>query len=165
MGYPLGMGYIQELRAAIGHRPLIAAGARAIIRDASGAILMQRRGDFGIWGLPAGAMEIGESVYQTLCREVLEETGLTVVRARPFAVYSNPKYSTTYPNGDQIQPYSTAFLVDEWTGTPTPDGDESLELRFFPLDAPPPPEEIVPAHRSAFGDVRRFLETGQIIVD
>jgi 8-oxo-dGTP pyrophosphatase MutT (NUDIX family) len=159
------MDYIRELRAFVGHRPLIAAGARAVIRDASGAVLMQRRGDFKVWGLPAGAMEIGESVFETLCREVLEETGLIVVRARPFAIYSNPKFGTTYPNGDQIQPYSTAFLVDEWTGTPTPDGNESLELRFFPLDAPPPADEIVPAHRSAFRDVKRFLETGEFVVD
>ena len=80
------MGYIQELRELVGHRKLIAAGARAVIRDESGAVLFQRRGDFKLWGLPAGAMELGESVWETLCREVMEETGLTVVRARPFAI-------------------------------------------------------------------------------
>lgn len=159
------MGYIQELRELVGHRKLIAAGARAVIRDESGAVLLQRRGDFGIWGLPAGGVELGESVWDALCREVREETGLTVLRARPFAVYSNPEHSTTYPNGDEIQPFSMAFLVDDWTGTPVADGDESLELRFFPLDGLPPTEQIVRPHRTAFRDLQHFLETGEFVVD
>jgi 8-oxo-dGTP pyrophosphatase MutT (NUDIX family) len=159
------MGYIQDLRELVGRRKLIAPGARAVIRDQSGAVLLQRRSDFGIWGLPAGGMELGESVWDTLCREVREETGLTVLRARPFAVYSHPRHSTTYPNGDEIQPFSTAFLVEEWSGTPTTDGDESLELQFFPLDALPPVEQIIRPHRTAFRDLQHFLETGEIVID
>jgi 8-oxo-dGTP pyrophosphatase MutT (NUDIX family) len=159
------MDYIRELRAFVGHRPLIGAGVRAIIRDAAGDVLLQLRGDFKLWGLPAGGIELGESVRDALCREVMEETGLTVVRARPFGVYSHPRYTASYPNGDVVQPFVVAFLVDEWTGTPTPDGDESLDLKFFPLDAPPPPEQMVSSHRTAFRDVRRFLETGELVVD
>jgi 8-oxo-dGTP pyrophosphatase MutT (NUDIX family) len=159
------MGYIEELRKVVGHRLLINAGIRAIIRDRSGAVLLQLRGDFKIWGLPAGGMELGESVWDALCREVREETSLTVLKARPFAIYSHPRHTTTYPNGDRIQPYSTAFLVEEWSGTVTADGHESLDLKFFPLDALPPPEQIVPAHRTVFADLQRFLETGEIVLD
>jgi 8-oxo-dGTP pyrophosphatase MutT (NUDIX family) len=159
------VGYIEELRQFVGHRTLIAAGVRAVIRNQAGDVLLQLRGDYKLWGLPAGAVELGESAWDGLCREVREETGLTVLRARPYAVYSNPRYTHTYPNGDRVQPFGLAFLVEEWRGTPTPDGDESLALRFFPLDAPPPPEQIVPPHRSAFRDVRHFLETGEIVVD
>jgi 8-oxo-dGTP pyrophosphatase MutT (NUDIX family) len=159
------MDYIRELRAAVGQRPLLGPGARAVIRNEHGDVLMQLRGDFKLWGLPAGGIELGESVWDALCREVHEETGLTVVRARPFAIYSHPRFSVTFPNGDQIQPFVMAFLVDEWTGTPTPDGDESLDLKFFPLNAPPAQDQIVSSHRTAFRDVKRFLETGEIVVD
>jgi 8-oxo-dGTP pyrophosphatase MutT (NUDIX family) len=159
------MGYIQELRQFVGHRKLIGAGARAIIRNDAGHVLLQLRGDFGTWGLPAGAMELDESVWDALCREVREETGLTVLRARPFGIYSHPKYSTTYPNGDQTQPFTIAFLVEEWSGTPTADGDETLDLRFFPLDALPPEDQIVKAHRTAFRDLQHFLETGEMVID
>jgi 8-oxo-dGTP pyrophosphatase MutT (NUDIX family) len=159
------MGYVEELRKLVGSRKLIMPGVRAVIRDEAGAVLLQLRGDFRIWGYPAGSVELDESALDALRREVREETNLTVVKARPFAIYSNPKYGTSYPNGDQIQPYSIGFLVDEWTGTISPDGDESLDLRFFPLEALPPPERIVNAHRMMIGHLREFLETGEIVVD
>jgi 8-oxo-dGTP pyrophosphatase MutT (NUDIX family) len=159
------MGYVEELRQLIGNRLILVPGIRAIIRDEAGAVLLQLRGDFKIWGLPAGAMELGESVQDALRREVFEETNLTVLKARPFGIYTNPANAITYPNGDQSQPYTTAFLVDEWSGTVTPDGDESLDLRFFPLDALPPPDQLVPAHRRVFDDMLRFLDTGEITVD
>jgi 8-oxo-dGTP pyrophosphatase MutT (NUDIX family) len=159
------MGYIENLRRQVGHQKLIMAGVRAIIRDDAGRVLLQQRSDFRTWGLPAGSMELDESIWEALCREVHEETGLTVIQARPYGIYSNPKYSTTYPNGDQAQPFTVAFVVEEWSGTPVPDGDESLQLEFFPLDALPPAENMHPPHRTALQDLRRYLKTGEIIVD
>jgi 8-oxo-dGTP pyrophosphatase MutT (NUDIX family) len=159
------MGYVEELRKLIGTRTLINPGVRAIIRDDNGAVLLQLRGDFRIWGLPAGGMELGESVQDAVKREVYEETGLTVVKARPFGIYTDPRFAFSYPNGDHCQPFTVAFLVDEWTGTLTADGDESLDLQFFPLDALPPAEQMHPPHRQCILDFHRFLETGQLVVD
>ena len=68
------MGYVEELRKLVGKRPILVPGVRAIIRDESGAVLLQLRSDFKIWGLPAGGMELGESVQDALRREVFEET-------------------------------------------------------------------------------------------
>ncbi|MNP50379.1 RNA pyrophosphohydrolase [compost metagenome] len=42
----------------------------AIIRDHQGKILLQRRSDYGDWGLPGGGMNAGESVEETMIREV-----------------------------------------------------------------------------------------------
>jgi 8-oxo-dGTP pyrophosphatase MutT (NUDIX family) len=159
------MGYVEEICRLIGHQTLITPGVRAVIRDDAGAVLLQLRGDFRIWGLPAGGMELDESVQDAVRREVFEETGLTVVRAHPYAIYSDPRYAFTYPNGDHCQPFTVAFLVDEWTGTLVADGDESLDLAFFPLDALPPPEQMHQPHRMALDHLVRYLETGEIIVD
>lgn len=159
------MSYIEGLRALIGHRRVLSPGVRAVIRDEVGAILLQRRGDFGTWGLPAGGVELGESVAAALRREVREETGLMVARAVPFAVYSDPRYAFTYPNGDETQPFTIAFYVEEWSGTPVADGEESLELAFFPLDRLPPAERLFAPHRHTLLDFARFLADGRFIVD
>ena len=159
------MSYVGDLRKLIGNRLLIAPGVRAIIRDEAGAVLLQLRGDFRVWGLPAGGMELDESVQDAVRREVFEETGLTVVRARPFGIYSNPRYAVTYPNGDHAQPFTVAFMVEEWTGTLTADGDESLDLQFFPIDNLPPADQMHPPHRTTILDFQRYLETGEIVVD
>lgn len=156
------MGYIQELRALVGTRPLLSPGVRAVIRDEQGRVLLMRRSDFGYWSLPGGALELGQSAAEALAREVQEEVGLTVIRATPFALYSHPRNSVTYPNGDQVQPFSVAFLVDEWAGEPRPDNDEALEVAFFATDQLP---ECHPPHLQTFTDLQVFLANGRFILD
>lgn len=70
--------YVKDIRAMIGHRPLLLAGSNVIILDERGDILLQQRLN-GHWGLPGGLLELGESLEETARREVLEETGLTAL--------------------------------------------------------------------------------------
>lgn len=59
-------------------RPMVGVGAILLRRD---CILMAQRGKEplkGWWSLPGGALEIGESLRDGVCREVREETGLEV---------------------------------------------------------------------------------------
>jgi 8-oxo-dGTP diphosphatase len=53
----------------------------AVVLDAAGRLLLIRRGHdphAGLWSLPGGRVEDGETLEQAVRREVLEETGLTV---------------------------------------------------------------------------------------
>ena len=55
--------------------------AGAVVRDASGRLLLVRRGQEpgrGLWSLPGGRCEPGETAAETAVREVREETGLEV---------------------------------------------------------------------------------------
>ena len=68
-------------------RPLVGVGAIMFRRD---RVLMAQRGKNplkGWWSLPGGALEIGESLKDAVCREVLEETGLEVTPVSVFEIF------------------------------------------------------------------------------
>ncbi|WP_369139954.1 NUDIX domain-containing protein [Modestobacter versicolor] len=53
----------------------------AVVHDAAGRLLLVRRGhapSAGLWSVPGGRLEAGESEAEAVVREVAEETGLTV---------------------------------------------------------------------------------------
>jgi 8-oxo-dGTP diphosphatase len=59
-------------------RPILAVSA-AIIRDGSVLIVRRARPPAGgLYTLPGGGVEVGESLVEAVAREVLEETALTV---------------------------------------------------------------------------------------
>ena len=53
--------YVGQLRRVVGDRLLLVPGARIVIENAAGEILLQRRADFDLWGLPGGNAEEDES--------------------------------------------------------------------------------------------------------
>lgn len=141
----LGQPFYKFIRQFIGKDAYIGVGAAAIIRNQDGHILMQHRSDTGLWGLPGGGLEIGERVDTTVVHEVREETGLEVVAQSLLAVYSDNRFEISYPNGDRVKVIALVFECRITGGTLHPDGDESLDVRFFAHDALPPTEPRIQA--------------------
>lgn len=128
----------------------IRPGVAAIIQDAKGQILLQRRSDNGLWGLPGGSVEIEESVRDAIIREVREETGLTVEVVRLIGVYSDPRLQIVrYPDGNVVHYVSTLYACRILTGT-LQTCDETLDLKFF--DPAHLPENLLPMHRVRIQD-------------
>ena len=149
--------YLKNIRKLVGAGCIHLPGVRAIILNEAGEVLLQRRTDMPLWGLPAGSVELGETALQALKREVAEETSLQVVQAQPIGLYSGPSQRFTYPNGDEVQCFSIAFVVRQWTGEPQADGVEGSQVRFFP--ASQLPEDLVPIHKQTLHDYQRRDKT------
>jgi len=65
-------------------------GSCAVIFDeARQKVLLTQRTDNGLWCLPGGKMESGETLEECCRREVFEETGLEVRKKRLIGIYSN----------------------------------------------------------------------------
>ena len=59
----------------------------AVVHDERGRLLLIRRGhapSAGLWSVPGGRMEAGETQEQAVVRELAEETGLVVHPLRPI---------------------------------------------------------------------------------
>lgn len=129
--------YFKTVRRHIGQDPFVVATAVAAVFDDDGRLLLVRRADDGTWSLPGGMVELGERIDQTVTNEVREETGLAIEPERLIGVYSNADYVIRFPNGDVIKAAGCLFRCRLLGGTPTPDLDEILEVRFFaPEDIP-----------------------------
>lgn len=124
-------GIIRWLRSRVGVDPILMPCACGIVLDDAGRVLLHRRADTGLWGLPAGGMELGERIDRTAAREVEEETGLRVRPIRLTGFYTGPEQRSVYPNGDQVWLAVACFLCEIEGGDLRADGVESLEVRFF----------------------------------
>jgi ADP-ribose pyrophosphatase YjhB (NUDIX family) len=109
---------------------IVAAGS-AIVTNSHGDILVHRRTDNDLWALPGGVMEPGESISDTVVREVHEETGLHVRPRHVIAVYSDPKHVFSYSDGEVRQEFSVCVACDV-IGGELEISDESTELKFLP---------------------------------
>ena len=127
------MNYIQNIRKKVGKDKIILNFTCGILSQ-SGKILLQKRADKGTWGLPGGALELGESALEALealVREFYEETGVEVRVEKLLNVYT--EYSDSYPNGDEAQVLTILYLVSSETSISINffTSDETLELGFF----------------------------------
>ncbi|WP_413803262.1 NUDIX hydrolase [Streptomyces iranensis] len=128
------MSYISELRAVVGTRPLILPGAAAIVLNSDGHVLLLQRADTGGWGLPGGFMEPGESLEETVRREVMEEVGLELDDLTLMSVFSGADQYFRYPNGDQVFNVTTVYTAKARGWNFRLDPEEATTVQLFPVD-------------------------------
>ncbi len=117
-------------RAALPPVPHAAIGVGAIVLGDDGLLLGRHR--YGTLELPGGTVEPGESLEQTVVRELAEETGL---RARAEDV---TLLGTLVDHVDHVVRVTVGAVVDAWQGRPATQPDESVgDWAWYPLDRLP----------------------------
>jgi 8-oxo-dGTP pyrophosphatase MutT (NUDIX family) len=102
--------------------------ADAAVFDEDGRILLIQRKDNGLWAMPGGALEVGETPAEGACREAWEETGLKVVAIALIGVYDSriSKARTPY------HLYQFVFLCRPRDGVQQPlVTNETLDVRWY----------------------------------
>lgn len=127
--------------------------ASAIVTDKRGKILLHRKADNGLWGLPGGAMELGESIAETIIREVKEETGLDVQPEYVIGIYTNPNHVVAFSDGEVRQEFSICFAC-RILGGELQISNESMELGFFTVKQIER-LQMHPSNRQRINDYRR----------
>jgi len=117
----------------IGQEGELRVGSCAVIFDENREkVLLTKRSDNGLWCLPGGRMEPGESIEECCCREVFEETGLVIRTTRLIGVYSNRDQLVVYKDGAKVQMIVLSFeaiITGGALGTST----ETTDARYFPF--------------------------------
>jgi 8-oxo-dGTP pyrophosphatase MutT (NUDIX family) len=118
----------------IGAGGVLAVGCTTAILDATGQrLLLTRRADNGLWCLPGGHMEPGESAAEACVREVREETGLEVRVSRLIGVYSSPHVLLEYGPDRREQMVGLCFAAEP-TGGALGLSDETTAADYFSAD-------------------------------
>jgi 8-oxo-dGTP pyrophosphatase MutT (NUDIX family) len=107
----------------------IVPSVAAAVRNDAGELLMIHRTDNNLWALPGGGMDIGESISETVVREVGEETGIEVVVTGLVGIYTNPRHVMAYDDGEVRQQFSVCFTARP-TGGELKTSHESRSVRW-----------------------------------
>jgi ADP-ribose pyrophosphatase YjhB (NUDIX family) len=127
--------------------------ASGIVVDDEGRILLHKRADNEYWSIPGGGMEPGESIAETIVREVREETGIEARVERLLGVYSNPNHVSVYDDGEVRQQFSVCFFCRA-IGGQLRTSSESTDVRFVDIDE----IEALPIHPSIRLRIQHFTE-------
>lgn len=156
--------YIKKIRSKLGKELFIHPAARIIIENGDREILVIERTDNGRLGIPAGALEEGETIEECIIREVREETGLRIIGLEVIGISSNPNAETVvYPNGDRIQYFTIEFFSNNWEGEiEVEDLEEIRQAKFMdPEDAI---HRLPPNEWSAFESLKHYREKQKIML-
>jgi 8-oxo-dGTP pyrophosphatase MutT (NUDIX family) len=101
-----------------------------VIRDDKGCVLLIHKVDNDLWALPGGGHDPGESITDTVVREVSEETGIEVEVTGLVGTYTNPRHVMAYDDGEVRQQFSLCFTGRWVSGAAREDGTETKEIRW-----------------------------------
>jgi ADP-ribose pyrophosphatase YjhB (NUDIX family) len=111
----------------------IVPSVTAIVPNERGELLLVHNTDNDLWALPGGGMDVGESMADTVVREVKEETGIDVEVTGVVGIYTNPNHVMAYDDGEVRQQCSICFTT-RLLGGQLATSSETSEVEFVAPD-------------------------------
>lgn len=108
--------------------PLV--GCDVFILNAQAQVLLIRRADDGLWALPGGCQNLGETPRECAERECLEESGYQVAVTELLGVFSSRRYEYRNYPWKENEFCHILFRAEKISGEARPSG-ESTEIRWF----------------------------------
>lgn len=107
-------------------------GANAIL-TCNGKLLLEKRSDSDIWGLPGGGCKKTETGRDAIAREIYEELGLRIPKDRfeKLAVYGDPGRIAAFRDGSVWRMVIVVYGLDFPEEPRLRISAESKDLRFF----------------------------------
>jgi ADP-ribose pyrophosphatase YjhB (NUDIX family) len=127
--------YIKKLRLIAPDEFLILNATAVVITNEKNEILLQKRSDNGLWGLPGGLFELADSISQCAIREVKEETNLDIFLDKFIGVFVNP--FMRWKECDKAKVFSFAFTANITGGELRVNDSESSDLKYFSYEKLP----------------------------
>ncbi len=127
--------YIKKMRQLVGNEYLMLNATAVVIVNENNEVLLQKRTDNNLWGLPGGLLELRESISLGALREVKEETNLDVKLTKFIGIFNNP--FMRWREHDYAQVTSFAFLAEIIGGELKVNDHESTELAYFSYEMLP----------------------------
>ncbi len=132
-------GVMEKYEGSLPHAtPYVAADA-AVFRD--GRILLIKREDNGLWALPGGATEVGETWALSAERELHEETGVEGTATTLLGVFDSRLWGSRV----KYHLYQSVWLIEVSDDQTPISGPETTDVGFFSEDDLP---ELSPGHTS-----------------
>jgi 8-oxo-dGTP pyrophosphatase MutT (NUDIX family) len=111
----------------------IVPAVTAVVKNENDELLMIERTDNGLWALPGGAQDLGESAIDAVRREVKEETGIDVEVTGLSGIYSDPRHVIAYDDGEVRQEFSLCFRARPIGGSLRA-SSETSRVSWVPFD-------------------------------
>lgn len=107
-------------------------GANAII-TCKGKLLLEKRRDSDIWGMPGGGCKKWETGREAIARETYEELGIRIPKSQfqKLAVYDNPGRIAAYRDGSIWRMVIVVYGLEFEEEPQMRISSESKDLRFF----------------------------------